>query len=93
MVHARRYVDSLTSELDAEGWSVVQVVLSSSYMQFGLSSLDTDAEELNMLIDHLKERDGASQVVIAGHSTGCQDAVRYVQRYPGKLAGAILQVL
>jgi len=87
----RSYVERLAEELDVEGWSLIQVVMSSSYLQFGISSLDTDAEELNMLIDSLKGRDYASQVVVAGHSTGCQDAVHYARKHPGKLDGVILQ--
>jgi pimeloyl-ACP methyl ester carboxylesterase len=84
-------VERLAEELDVEGWSLVQLVMSSSYLQFGISSLDTDAEELNMLIDSLKQTGCASQVVIAGHSTGCQDAVHYARKHPGRLDGVILQ--
>ena len=35
-----RYVEQLAQALDAEGWSLVQTLLSSSYLQYGVSNLD-----------------------------------------------------
>jgi pimeloyl-ACP methyl ester carboxylesterase len=32
-------------------------------------------------MQHLAAQQGVTQVLLMGHSTGCQDAVRYVQRY------------
>ena len=49
--------------------------------QFGLCSLDDDAEDLRLLAQHLQRERECTDWVLAGHSTGCQDAVRYVQRY------------
>lgn len=89
---ACKYVEQLAQELDGAGWSLVQALLSSSYLQYGISSLDKDAHELEVLVQHLKEHNGSQKVVLAGHSTGCQDAVRFVKDFPScELAGVILQ--
>jgi len=88
---ATRWIEPLAEKLDAAGWSLVQTLLSSSYLQYGIASLDQDARELDMLVQHLKKEYEATHVVLAGHSTGCQDAVRYVQRFPRSIDGVILQ--
>ncbi|CAG9465134.1 unnamed protein product [Pedinophyceae sp. YPF-701] len=90
------YVPPLAKKLDAMGWSLAQVQMSSSFTMFGGSSLDKDAHELNLLCRHLKAKHGSRAVVIVGHSTGCQDAVRYVKRHRGDpeappIAGVVLQ--
>ena len=38
-----------------------------------------DAEELAVLTRFLREERGARTIALAGHSTGCQDAVAYVR--------------
>ena len=74
-----RYVEPLARALEQEGVSVVQTLLSSSYQMYGTSSLDRDAEELAQLVRHLKSDAGVTDYGIVGHSTGCQDAVRFVR--------------
>ena len=61
-------------------WSLVEVMLSSSYNGFGTSSLSKDAKELGQCVEYFrslgpnaKER----KVVIMGHSTGSQDCMEY----------------
>ncbi|KAF8063709.1 SPAPB24D3.06c [Scenedesmus sp. PABB004] len=76
------------------GWTLVQAQLSSSCAGWGLASLDADADELRLLSDCLRTRHGVAAWVLVGHSTGCQDAVRYVQRHRAHddaLAGVVLQ--
>ncbi|GMH32541.1 hypothetical protein BSKO_00375 [Bryopsis sp. KO-2023] len=90
------YIPSLASSLDDQGWSLVQAQISSSYLGYGVGSLDRDAKELAMLAAHLKAERGCQRIVIIGHSTGCQDVVRYVKRNLSDtdlppLAGAVLQ--
>lgn len=88
------YCEKLAAAAGDLGWSLVQAQLTSSYQGWGLSSLDQDASELHLLAKCLAEQHGCSRWVLMGHSTGCQDAVRYVQRYRAedtKLAGVILQ--
>ena len=61
-----------------------------------MGSLDRDAKELRDLAVHLKEERSCEEVAVMGHSTGCQDTVRLVQRHGKdealpKLTGVILQ--
>ena len=63
---------------------------------YGVGSLDRDAKELRDLAVYLKEKRSCEEVAVMGHSTGCQDAVRLIQRYGKdeafpKLTGIILQ--
>jgi len=74
------YFKPLGEALDAAQWSLVQPLLTSSYTGWGVSSLDRDADELLMLSQHLATHYDSQGIVIVGHSTGCQDAVRYAQR-------------
>ncbi|GMH32566.1 hypothetical protein BSKO_00400 [Bryopsis sp. KO-2023] len=90
------YTELLSTTLDSMGWSLVQAQLSSAYQGYGVGSLDRDAKELAELAAHLKAERGCQRIVIIGHSTGCQDLVRYVKQNHGNgdlppLAGAILQ--
>ncbi len=54
--------------------------LSSSYTGYGLSSLDRDAEELRLLLAHLKQHYQSEGVLLCGYSTGAQITVRYMQK-------------
>jgi pimeloyl-ACP methyl ester carboxylesterase len=63
----------------AEGWSLVQPILSSSYTGFGHGSLDRDAAELVELVHYLREHRQAERVCFVGHSTGCQDIVHFLR--------------
>ncbi|KAI7902533.1 uncharacterized protein BX663DRAFT_511384 [Cokeromyces recurvatus] len=59
--------------LDKKGWSLIQVQLSSSYQGYGINNLQTDVEELDKLVYHLKTYRGKKTIVLLGHSTGSQD--------------------
>eukprot|EP00878_Enallax_costatus_P007375 GHUV01007724.1.p1 GENE.GHUV01007724.1~~GHUV01007724.1.p1 ORF type:complete len:336 (+),score=52.69 GHUV01007724.1:260-1267(+) len=86
--YCQQLADTLTD------WTLVQAQLTSSYQGWGLASLDQDAAELKLLSDCLAADHGCVYWVLMGHSTGCQDAVRYVQQYQTedpRLAGVILQ--
>lgn len=72
-------VDHLTPILGAKGYSLVQFVMSSSYRQFGTSSLFQDAAELSKLIEHLQNERGRRKIFLLGHSTGCQDIFWYLR--------------
>lgn len=54
---------------------------SSPWQGYGTGSLDRDAADLCLLCQHLRHHHAVEGVVLLGHSTGCQDAVRYMQRY------------
>jgi len=69
---ALKYLYDLAPLLNSQGISLVQVLLSSSYNQYGTSSLEQDAEELDALISHLRKNRGFKEISLLGHSTGCQ---------------------
>ena len=50
---ATPYLTHLQSRIATAGWSLVQVLLSSSYAGYGHSSLRQDVEELDSLLHHL----------------------------------------
>ena len=63
--------------------SLIQVLLSSSYRSYGISSLKQDAEEISRLVQYL--RNGPTpreRIILFGHSTGCQDTLRYLGDRP-----------
>jgi pimeloyl-ACP methyl ester carboxylesterase len=64
--------------LRSDGWSLVQPVLSSSYLGFGHGSLARDTREIDELLSYLICHRGAEAFCIVGHSTGCQNAVHYL---------------
>ncbi|GMH28463.1 hypothetical protein Nepgr_030306 [Nepenthes gracilis] len=76
---ATEYLEPLAIALDNEKWSLVQTLLSSSYIGYGTSSLEQDAMELDQLISYLINKEDSEGVVLLGHSTGCQDIVYYMR--------------
>ncbi|XWS13559.1 hypothetical protein CRYUN_Cryun36dG0047400 [Craigia yunnanensis] len=75
---ATEYLEPLAIALDNEKWSLVQLLLSSSYTGYGTSSLQQDAMEIDQLISYLINKENSEGVVLLGHSTGCQDIVHYM---------------
>eukprot|EP01060_Flectonema_neradi_P037054 TRINITY_DN734_c7_g1_i1.p1 TRINITY_DN734_c7_g1~~TRINITY_DN734_c7_g1_i1.p1 ORF type:complete len:282 (+),score=43.20 TRINITY_DN734_c7_g1_i1:37-846(+) len=73
---------SLAASVSKIGWTFVQPIISSSYLGYGTSSLDTDSEDLKALINEIKTLTPVSQIVLLGHSTGCQNSVHFVRKYP-----------
>lgn len=90
---ATQYVKPLAAAVERCGWSFTQTLLSSSHHGYGTSSLERDAEELAMLLRHLRKVKCANEVVVVGHSTGCQDAVRLAASATGdgRPDGLVLQ--
>lgn len=72
-------VEHLTPILSEKGYSLVQFVMSSSYRQYGTSSLSQDCSELCKLIKCLQEERGRKKLFLLGHSTGCQDIFWYLR--------------
>eukprot|EP00937_MAST-01D_sp_MAST-1D-sp2_P002615 g2615.t1 len=92
------YAAAVSASATHAGWSVVQPLLSSSYLGYGISSLRTDCDEIDALLTSMLRPvgDGSEAppvVVIMGHSTGCQIAVQFVRRGSrrGWVRGIILQ--
>ncbi|KAF2122909.1 hypothetical protein BDV96DRAFT_10342 [Lophiotrema nucula] len=61
-------------------WSLVEILLSSSYEGWGTSSLAQDADELEKCVKYLRGLEGKNdgKVALMGHSTGCQDIMEYL---------------
>ncbi|XP_010278432.1 PREDICTED: UPF0613 protein PB24D3.06c [Nelumbo nucifera] len=76
---ATEYLEPLSIALEKEKWSLVQLLLSSSYIGYGTSSLQQDAQELDQLIGYFINKEDSEGVVLLGHSTGCQDIVHYMR--------------
>lgn len=87
------YSSTLAKSLQAKGFSLVQAQISSSFMQFGFSSIEKDCEELTVLISYLRDEMAFQKIVFLGHSTGAQDAVYFMQHSPmrGAVSAVILQ--
>lgn len=67
------------------GWSLVQPVLSSSYLGFGNSSLKQDTTEIGKLMNYLHTHRNGETFAIVGHSTGCQDAIHFMKHGPSEM--------
>ncbi|MBA0846102.1 hypothetical protein Goarm_022515 [Gossypium armourianum] len=92
---ATDYLEPLAVALDNEKWSLVQLLMSSSYSGYGTSSLEQDAMEIDQLISYLINKENSEGVVLLGHSTGCQDIVHYMRTNAAcsrAVRAAILQV-
>lgn len=76
------YLPKLAQSLNAIGWGLVQGLLTSSYCGWGQSSLQQDNEEMAQLVAYLRSAEGGSRskIVLMGHSTGCQDTIRYLTK-------------
>jgi pimeloyl-ACP methyl ester carboxylesterase len=93
------YVPDLAVALPA--WRVCHVQLSSSGKGWGMASLDEDCEEIGIAVNWAREQfklatgDGKVDIVLIGHSTGCQDVLHYLHTSPSSprpaVQGAILQ--
>ena len=73
------YTEHLSKELIAINFSLVQVNLSSSFYQFGISSLQNDCKELTQLVKYIKSEYDFQKIVFLGHSTGTQDALWFAK--------------
>merc|ERR1719221_1573631 len=74
------YAKILEEKCRRSGWSLVQPVLSSSYLGFGHGSLSRDADEVSKLMSYLISHNSARRFAFVGHSTGCQIAVHFLER-------------
>eukprot|EP00756_Hemistasia_phaeocysticola_P047567 Hpha_TRINITY_DN2201_c0_g1::TRINITY_DN2201_c0_g1_i1::g.25481::m.25481 len=69
------WLPMMAEAVGEKGWGLVQPVLSSSWLGYGVSSVGRDAKELDALLEHMKANFGLRKAVILGHSTGAQDAI------------------
>ncbi|CAO3571961.1 unnamed protein product [Mortierella alpina] len=92
--HALPYLPLLSKALaDELGFSLIQVMISSSHMGYGTSSLQEDVRELDVLFTFLREARAKTRLFILGHSTGCQDAISYAihGKHRAAILGMVLQ--
>lgn len=73
------YVKELETQCHDLGWSLVQPVLSSSYLGFGSGTLERDTSEICELLDYLSAHRGGESYALVGHSTGCQNGIHFLQ--------------
>ena len=73
------YTKLLETECHTLGWSLVQPVLSSSYLGFGHGSLSRDSLEIGKLLEYLTTHHDAEQFALVGHSTGCQNSIHFLK--------------
>jgi len=73
------YLDYLSEILKKFNYSLIQPILSSSYLGYGKVNLDNDVSELDDVISfiikekHLNEvNDKSFRIILMGHSTGAQ---------------------
>ncbi|KAF9322061.1 hypothetical protein BG003_008252 [Podila horticola] len=91
--HAVPYLPVLGRALAERGVSLIQVMLSSSNIGYGTSSLLQDTQELDILFAFLREERAKTRLFVIGHSTGCQQIIFHSHHGQHKSAvqGIILQ--
>ncbi|ANZ73210.1 BA75_00472T0 [Komagataella pastoris] len=72
------YLPLLARALAPLGFGLVQALLSSSDRGWGTSSLKKDTAELAQLVKYLRTEVGKRNIILMGHSTGCQDTIHYL---------------
>jgi hypothetical protein len=72
-----RYPSTIAKSLPAD-WTIAEVLLSSSYRGWGTSSLQKDVKELAECVGYFSSLRPGREIVLMGHSTGCQDVMEYV---------------
>ncbi|RPA92983.1 DUF1749-domain-containing protein [Choiromyces venosus 120613-1] len=89
-IHTIPYVSTLIDAVTGAGWSLVEVLLSSSYKGWGICSIARDAEEISVCVKYFRTIRGG-KLVLMGHSTGCQDALEYLIKHSAIINGVIFQ--
>ncbi|OOF96562.1 hypothetical protein ASPCADRAFT_206733 [Aspergillus carbonarius ITEM 5010] len=79
------YVQTLASNLTSDSspspntWSIFNVLLTTSYLGWGINSLDRDVEDIAQCVNYVRKLKGPdAKIVIMGHSTGSQDVLHYL---------------
>jgi hypothetical protein len=86
------YTDILEKVCHDQSWSLVQPIISSSYTGFGNGSLERDCNELQELMKYLIEFRNGKEFAIVGHSTGCQDAIYFLENAESSLVSKLRMV-
>mmetsp|Transcript_23577 Transcript_23577/g.52268 ORF Transcript_23577/g.52268 Transcript_23577/m.52268 type:complete len:339 (-) Transcript_23577:159-1175(-) len=73
------YTGILEEACHQNGWSLVQPLISSSYLGFGHGTLERDCREIEQLLEYLFTYRSGEEFALVGHSTGCQDSVYFLE--------------
>ena len=79
-----RYVNDLAALFPvhaSQEWRVMHVQLSSNGRSWGIFDIDRDIDEISTCIEYVRSklfRTPELDIVLMGHSTGCQDILRYL---------------
>jgi pimeloyl-ACP methyl ester carboxylesterase len=88
------YPTSIASSFPSN-WRLAEVVLRSSYNGWATGRVSRDAREIGECVKYFKDLRPGAEVVLMGHSTGCQDVMEYLVGPDAKnqptIDGAILQ--
>lgn len=72
--HTVPYIRTIAAKIAAApglGYSVFEIRIRSSFDGFGWGSLAQDVEDISAVVKYLRSL-GKEQIVLMGHSTGCQ---------------------
>ncbi len=70
---------ALTRACERRGYALVRFELSSSYDRYGVRTLDDDAREIDACARWVEKMcPTAREVILMGHSTGCQSACHFL---------------
>ncbi|KAI9771674.1 MAG: hypothetical protein M1840_001890 [Geoglossum simile] len=84
------YTQTLSPHLTPLSYTLVEVLLTSSYTGWGTGSVARDAYELALCVSYFRARKPCgAKVVLMGHSTGCQDAMEYLTGEAREARGAV----
>lgn len=83
------YAPLLATAVAKYGYSVINIQMNSSYKMFGVESLDQDVKDIKNLVEYLKSK-GRRKIIIFGRSTGSQDVMHYLMRFPSTVDAGIL---
>lgn len=92
-LNACPWIFRLSTECRERGWNVVQPLLSSSYLGYGTGSLVRDTSEIVKFIEHLVSNHGCEHIVWIGHSTGCQNAIHFLNHAPPSVKSRVIAVV
>lgn len=73
------YTSVLEQACHSQGWSLVQPILSSSYLGFGNGDLERDSREISALLWYLTCHRSGETFALVGHSTGCQNCIHFLK--------------
>lgn len=76
-----------------DSYSLVEILLSSSYSGWGTSSINHDIREIAQCVTYFRNLRPQGKIVLFGHSTGSQDVLHYLiaDGERPKIEGGILQ--